>query len=460
MTVDRDDRAVTASPWRTRLAQRLPFYYGWVIFAVASIPSFGARPVMGLSLLSVFVIPMTDEFGWSMGLFSGAVSLGALCGLIISPFAGRLIDRYGSSVILAGSSAIVGVCAITLAVVSHAWMFYAIYAPGRAMFSSPLELGTSTAVSNWFIRRRPIALALLGAFQGSGLTTIPLVAAILINVWGWRTAWLSLGVFTLATGIAPALLLMVRRPEDMGLEADPRLAEKSTEATVSAAESAAKGAAAGGHPGSTLWQEANLTVGEALATRAFWILALFSMVGFVVQGGISLHQVPHYIGQGVPAYLAALTAGTFAFGQIPGGLFWSSLGRTIPVRVLLALSALTVGLGAFGTAYSSNLGWGIPAGFTLGFGVGGLHALLRLAWADYYGRQHLGSIRGLTLPAQIGGQAIGPIIAGFMFDATGAYRDPFIIFGVAVSLSALLVLGATPPGRISRREAPVATVSG
>ena len=89
MTVDRDDRAVTASPWRTRLAQRLPFYYGWVIFAVASIPSFGARPVMGLSLLSVFVIPMTDEFGWSMGLFSGAVSLGALCGLLISPFAGR-----------------------------------------------------------------------------------------------------------------------------------------------------------------------------------------------------------------------------------------------------------------------------------------------------------------------------------------------------------------------------------
>ena len=170
--------------------------------------------------------------------------------------------------------------------------------------------------------------------------------------------------------------------------------------------------------------------------------------------------MPHYIGQGVPAHLAALTAGTFAFGQIPGGLFWSSLGRTIPVRVLLALSALSVGLGAFGTAYSSNLGWGIPAGFTLGFGVGGLHALLRLAWADYYGRQHLGSIRGLTLPAQIGGQAIGPIIAGFMFDATGGYRAPFIIFGVAVSLGALLVLAAKPPGRISRREAPVAAASG
>jgi MFS family permease len=409
---------------------------------------------------------MTDEFGWSRGLFSGAVCLGALCGLIISPFAGRLIDRYGSSVILAGSSAVVGVCAVTLAVVSHAWTFYAIYAPGRAMFSSPLELGTSTAVSNWFIRRRPMALALFGAFQGCGLTAVPLVAAVLINYWGWRTAWLSLGVFTLATGVAPALLLMVRRPEDMGLQADPRPAEKSPGSPrfpgsmERVGESAVEGAGTGGLPGSTLWQEANFTVGEALATRAFWMLALFSMAGFVVQAGVSLHQVPHYIGQGVPAHLAALTAGTFAFGQIPGGLFWSSLGRTIPVRVLLSLAALTVGLGAFGTGYSSNLNWGIPAGFTLGFGVGGLHALLRLAWADYYGRQHLGSIRGLTLPAQIGGQAIGPIVAGFMFDATGGYRAPFIIFGVAVSLAALLVLSATPPGRISRLEAPVEAAGG
>jgi MFS family permease len=82
--------------------------------------------------------------------------------------------------------------------------------------------------------------------------------------------------------------------------------------------------------------------------------------------------------------------------------------------------------------------------------VGGLHLLLRLTWADYYGRQYLGSIRGLTLPVQIGGQALGPVIAGFMFDATGAYLLPFLVFGAAVSLAGLLVLAATPP--IRRQE--------
>ena len=74
---------------RTRLAQRLPFYYGWVILAVASVPSFGARAVMAVATLSVFVVPMTEEFGWSRGQFSGAVSLGALFG----PQAGGAMGR-------------------------------------------------------------------------------------------------------------------------------------------------------------------------------------------------------------------------------------------------------------------------------------------------------------------------------------------------------------------------------
>lgn len=191
---------------------------------------------------------------------------------------------------------------------------------------------------------------------------------------------------------------------------------------------------------------------EALATPAFWILAAFSALGFIVQAGVSLHQVPHYIGVGVPTPLAAFTSSAFAVGQIPGGIILASLGRRVPVRALLAAAALIVAAGALGTGYSSGLDWGIPSGFTLGAGVGGLHSLLRLAWADYYGRRHLGAIRGLTLPAQIGGQAIGPVVAGFMFDATGGYRIPFTIFGVVVCFGAAMVLAARPPGPLGIRN--------
>ncbi|MCH7735787.1 MAG: MFS transporter [Chloroflexi bacterium] len=399
---------------------------------------------MAVATLSVFVVPMTDEFGWSRGQFSGAVSLGALFGLIVSPFAGRLVDRYGSGVLLSASSAVVGLCAIGLALTSPIWSFYALYVPGRAVFSSPLELGTSTAVSNWFIRRRPMGLAYMGIIQGIGLTIFPVIAQVLIDGWGWRTAWLAVGIFTLSTGIIPVLLLMARRPEDMGLEPDP---EKDRRSGPDSDAPTAK------RPAPSTYTESNYTVRQALATRAFWMLALFSVFGFVVQSGVSLHQVPHYIDQGVPTHLAVLTASTFAFGQVPGGLFWSVLARRVPLRVLLSAAAVTMSVGAIGTGFSTSLSLGIPMAFLLGAGVGGIHLLLRLTWADYYGRLHLGTIRGLTLPAQIGGQALGPIIAGFMFDSTGGYETPFTIFGILVAFAAVIVLTATPPGPLPEGSA-------
>ncbi len=431
---------LNGSTVRERLAARVPVYYGWVIFALANLPSFGARPVASVAVLSVFVIPMTEEFGWSRGLFSGAVSLGAVFGLLMSPFAGRLIDRYGSGVVLSGCSAVVGACALLLALVSQAWSFYAIYVPGRAVFSSPLELGTTTAISNWFIRRRPMALAWFGAVQGVGLGLLPLAAAIFIDAWGWRSAWVTLGVFTVATGVLPPLLLMARRPEDMGLEPDPAPAEKQEE-EPSAGPTTPQPAP------SSVWGDTNYTVREAIRTPAFWILAFFSMVGFMAQAGVSLHQTAHYVDAGVSHGQAALVATAFALGQIPGGMVWSGVGRRLPVRLMLAISAGWVTGGVFGVAFTQQLGWGIAYGFLFGAGVGGLHTMLRLAWADYYGRMHLGAIRGLTLPAQIGGQAIGPVVSGFMFDASGGYRAPFVIFGSAIGLAALMVLAAVPPGR-------------
>jgi MFS transporter, OFA family, oxalate/formate antiporter len=209
------------SSWQARLAQALPFYYGWVIFAVSVGVSYSARPLMAVATLSVFVVPMTEQFGWSRGLFSGAVSLGGLCAVAISPLVGRLIDRYGSGATVAAASAVAGLCAVGLSVIGHSWAFYSLYVPGRMAFASPLELGTSTALSNWFIRRRPLALVLLSVNQGAGLALMPLVAQFIIGGWGWRTAWASLGIYTLFIGVLPALLLMTRRPEDMGLAADP-----------------------------------------------------------------------------------------------------------------------------------------------------------------------------------------------------------------------------------------------
>jgi MFS family permease len=158
-----------------------------------------------------------------------------------------------------------------------------------------------------------------------------------------------------------------------------------------------------------------------------------------------LHQVGHYIRQGLPGSSAAIMASVFALAQVPGGLLWSSITKRITVRYVLAISGLCVALGATGTALSSTLLWGVLSASVIGSGVGGLHLLLRLAWADYYGRRHLGTIRGITLPVQIGGQAVGPVAAGFVFDATGSYHVVFLFFAGVVALGSVLVLTAVPP---------------
>ena len=437
----------------------MPFYYGWVIFSIGALASYSSRPLMAVATLSVFAVPMTREFGWSYGLFSGVVSLGGLCAIGISPFVGRLIDRYGSGVILAITSAVVGSCAFGLSLVGQAWAFYALYVPGRMAFASPLELGTTTAINNWFIRRRPFALFLLTVSQSTGLAAMPLVADFLIGGWGWRNAWAWLGLFTLAVGILPALLLVSRRPEDMGLTADPRRGEaraaperEDEHAAVAAGDADSGNLAAsdsGAQPSpqrSGALQENSYTVSRALHTRAFYVMAVFSGAGFMVQAGVSLHQVSHFINQGMDPSLAALTAASFAFCQMLGGFVWASLAsRRAPIRILLAAAAFCVSGGALAVQASSTLAWGLPAASVLGAGVGGLHLLLRLAWAEYYGREHLGSITGITLPVQVGGQALGPVIAGFLYDFTDSYLWPFRIFSTVVFIAGILVLTATPP---------------
>jgi MFS family permease len=379
---------------------------------------------------------MTGEFNWSRGLFSGAFSLASLCAAAITPLAGRVVDRYGSGVAIAAGSAVTGVCALGLALVSQVWAFYALFVPARLMFSSFLEIGPSTAINNWFIRRRPMMLALLSVNQGVGQAIMPLAAQLIITGWGWRAAWASLGVYTIAVGSVLPLFFLARRPEDLGLEPDP---EPSNTVPMSSSFSRVRGRTL------NTGLEASFTVRQALRTRALWSLALYAGVCFMAQAGISLHLASHYINQGLPSSSAALTVSAFAVAQMASSPIWSKLTSWFSVRVLMALSGLGLGVSSFAVASSSSLQWGVIAAFLVGTSISGPSLLLRLACADYYGRQNLGSIYGLILSALTGGQAVGPILAGLMFDLTHSYRLPFLFFAVAASVSALLVLSATPP---------------
>ena len=390
---------------------------------------------MSVAVLTVFFIPMSEQFGWTRAQFAGAVSLGGVAGAVAAPLVGPVLDRYGAGVVVGISTGIAGVCAVILGAVTQIWQFYLVYVPGRMVFSSPLELGTSVAVSNWFIRRRPFALALNHVSQGSGLAVMPLVAQVITGAWGWETAWYALGAWTVAVGVVPTILLMARRPEDLGIEPDGG----------SGRHEAGPQGPSTRRPQSAQ-DEINFTLRQAMRTRAFWLMVLFSFASFIVQAGVSLHQVPHFIDQGVPASTAVWGASTFAISQVPASIFWSAVSQWVDARFVMLGSGLVVSCGAITTAFASDISMGVLGAFILGFGVGGLHIIGRLVWADYFGRLHLGAIRAWGLAAQVGGQAVGPIAAGIAVDRVGTYQGAFLAFGINLAVVSVLMITATRPG--------------
>ena len=421
---------------QTRTARAAPFYYGWIILALSGIASYSSRPLMSVAVLTVFVVPMSEQFGWTRTQVAGAVSMGGVLAVVAAPLVGPVLDRYGSGMVVGISSGIAGLCAVALGAVNHIWLFYLVYVPGRMVFASPLELGTSVAVSNWFIRRRPFALALNHVSQGSGLAIMPLVSQAIIGAWGWDTAWYALGAWTVAVGVVPAMLLMARRPEDLGLEPDGG----------SGTASVGRQATSARRPQS-VQEEINFTLRQSMRTRAFWLMMLFAFASFIVQAGVSLHQVPHFVDQGVPPYVAVWTASTFAISQVPASIFWSAASQRTAARFVMLASGLVVSCGAMTTAFANSIAVGVLGAFILGFGVGGLHIIARLVWADYFGRLHLGAIRAWGLAAQVGGQALGPIAAGMAVDRAGSYQGAFMAFGINLAVVSLLMLIATRPGR-------------
>ena len=411
------------------LARRLPFFYGWVVVG-CTMCSGVVRQVAAVATLSIFLVPMTDEFGWSRTGISGAVSLGGVLGALVAPFIGPLFDRHGSRALLVASAVAVSGCCIALAGTQGLLWFYVAFSISRMMFSAPFEIGTTSVVTKWFVRRRARAMSLLVVSTGMGLTVLPLVVAIAIAVAGWRAGWLTLAVIAIVLGVIPQWFLLVRRPEDIGLRPDgaaPGPESSASEARTTAAD------------------EVSFTRTRALRTSTLWLLMAYTLLVFPVQAGVSLHQAPHLIERGISPTIAATIVSTFSLAGVLSSLVFGQLGDRVPVRAALAASAGLLALGAVTMRGVDGPLLGYVSAVLFGAGIGGILTMVPVAWANYFGRAHFGAIRGITLPAQVGGQAMGPLAAGVLHDLTGSYASGLAAFAVLSLVAAGLALVTRPP---------------
>ena len=416
-----------------RLARRTPFFYGWVILGAAGSTNFARNAAASLTL-AVFMFPIAEDLGWSRTLIAGAASVGGLAASGASPVFGWLVDRYGARIVLGMSMLALGLSTISLAWATVPIAFYLAYGTGRVIFSSPVQIGASVVVSRWFVRRRGRAQGLLFVAHSAGMTVFPLIAAVTIQAYGWRQAWVILGVLVWAVALAPVWFLIVQSPEDVGLKPD---------GIDDAFEEDPKGQLAKN-------EEPAWTLREAMRCPALWLLAVAAGSLFLVQAGTNIHLGAYFRDQGLSAAIAGAAISLNAIFAGVGGIVWGWASERIPVRYVLAAVALWM-------AASSALFLGVDTSAEalavaalFGFGLGGIIVVPPVAFADYFGRQSLGAIRGVTEPFVSLGQAIGAVFSGVIYDGTGSYGAAFLTFAALSILTIFVVLAARPPVRSAR----------
>jgi MFS family permease len=298
---------------------RIPLYYGWVVVAVAFI-TMG----IGVSVRTSFSLlypPILAEFKWDRGVTAGIYSIGFLCSMLISPFMGAAIARFGPAPVLSLGAVVVSGSLMLTTVATTQLHFFVTLGAGVVGVSVILAyISHSYLLPFWFVRRRGLAIGI--AFSGTGvggMAIFPWLQSI-IGAQGWREACWAAAVLLLVVVLPLNLFFQRRRPEDMGLKPDG--AGRSRRAEPSAPVDNIVDRA---------WAERDWSLASAARTPRFWWLMIGYFMGMHAWYAVLVHQTKYLIEIGFSVELAAYALGLVGLlgviGQIGLGALSDRIGR-------------------------------------------------------------------------------------------------------------------------------------
>ena len=417
--------------------KRPQIFYGWIMVTVAGVGGVFALGT-GLWSIGIFVTPMQDELGWSRTAIFGALTVRALVAGALAPFIGPLFDtKNGPKVMGIVTAILLGVSLMAIRWVQEVWQFYLLFGVLGAVAN--IAGGTvlvESVVPKWFIRKRGRAVA-IASMGGAFGPVFPAAIQGAILAFGWRDAWLVLGLFTMAVTL-PLAFLIRTSPEDMGLLPDGDVELEGQPGQASSTSN---------RPVARRTEEVSLTRGQAWRTPSFWLLALiFSITAFGVQGFIS-NWLPYFQDIGFSATTGALVLTVYGAVVLPARFLWGFLAERYSVRYLLMIQHILTVLGVILLLTIGNIAMLLLFAVFMGLAYGGYVPLQRLIYPIYYGRAHLGAIRGSMRPAITVASAAGPLVIAGLYDARGSYTLAFIVVLSTWLLAGLLFTMAKPPNR-------------
>jgi MFS family permease len=412
----------------------LPFFYGWVIVVIVVLAGVLAAGVSNITM-AVVLKPISDDLGWSRSLTAAAITMGALFGGVLSPLFGPLADRLGPRLLLPAGGALVGSLSIGVSLSTEPWQFYATFVPARALTEFLLcGMIAFTAVANWFYIKRPRVMGLVAMATPLGSAALSLVYQFFVTNYGWRSAFLALGITLWLLVVIPGLIFLRRRPEDLGLLPDgaaqlPLLGRSANNVTVDRSGDA----------------EYNWRRADAARSATLWFLVAGAFLSAIGTGGVAFHMAAYMTDGTLDPTVAASVVSVMALSGAFGNGLWGALAerfhpRRLNVATMLVAAAsvaLLMQVRSVLTAYLFALLFGLNA---RGAGV-----LMQVLIASYFGRRSFGAISSILDPFHKGGLGLGALFAGLAFDYTGDYQAIFAIFMVSYLVAALLIFLARRP---------------
>ena len=421
--------------WRPRT----PFYYGWLVLGLSGAGAFVATAIAGVVLGGVQPY-IVDDTGWSRTSIGLAAGVGVWMSGLFAPFAGRMADRYGPRWLMPTGVIVLGLSMITIGGVNTAWQFFLAAVIGRTI-SQPFLIGVvpRTMAVNFFNRRRNIALAITGIYRPISGALIIQAFSIIALFADWRTAFRYLGFLSLALAI-PMVLIMRRRPEDIGLLPDGTARNPS-----SPDQTPVDPTRPGGTPAHGALPEISWTAREALRTQAFWVLAIVTFLEVGATSGLGFSLVPYlkeFASLTTPQAAGVLSISTFL---ALSSLLWGQLALRLTARWCIVGALALSAAAALALLQVESLPAAYVFGVLWGLFHSGLEVLRYIFMADYFGRESYGSIAGSMRPFEAGGLGVGQLVGPLIYDFTGSYTLLIVSSSSLLFISAGLMLLARRP---------------
>ena len=400
------EQAAQSAEMPSDLTEFDPGYYGWRVVLAACLGVMAGFGSLFVYTFSIFVKPLAAEFGWSREAISSGFAIAAVALGLCSPLLGRWIDRLGPRRIILICMTVYGCAIASLSLLrSGLWQFYLACFVLGAVGNGAAHLAYSRSISTWFQRRLGIALAFVMAGAGAGAMILPVIAQSIISRSGWRAAYASLGGLALLLGL-PLSWRYIRE----------RGGSRHKSAPVP-------------HSGMT-WQ-------QGLRSSAFWIVTAILFVSSISMNGAITHLSALLTDRGLSAGNAALCASLLGGSSLLGRVLvgWL-LDRFFGPRVALAINLVTA-LGILLLARANSFPAGCLAAALIGIGAGGEAATTPYLLARYFGLRAFSTLYGLTWTFYAAAGAIGPVILGRAFDATGSYASLLVILAAALGVAAV-----------------------